>query len=87
MILAMPAPGNFDMLARQVLGPKVSVVCGLSCQVVSGCSELLYKEGGAGSLADMPVATHAMNVPSRPTPVSHVHLNGSTHILPSFAVG
>lgn len=24
MILTMPAPGNFDMLARQVLGPKVS---------------------------------------------------------------
>lgn len=24
MLLTMPAPGNFDMLARQVLGPKVS---------------------------------------------------------------
>jgi hypothetical protein len=24
MILTMPAPGNFDMLARQVLGPKVT---------------------------------------------------------------
>lgn len=23
MILAMPAPGNFDLLARQVLGTKV----------------------------------------------------------------
>jgi len=33
MILTMPAPGNFDMLARQVLGPKVDdvVLAGTVC--------------------------------------------------------
>jgi hypothetical protein len=30
MILTMPAPGNFDMLARQVLGPKVRFTCSWS---------------------------------------------------------